>query len=84
MVAGMYPDNTRDGALTEGACRSPKPMTDFRIKPQKSPPAPTTAKTHDDDVVVDILDYITKVKGVFLSNSQLIRIIEILHEEHDM
>jgi hypothetical protein len=74
----VYPDNTCDGAPE-------------KVRPMKKSPAPTTAKTDVElehipglgmqekvDPIVDILNYITKTKGIELTNTQIVFLIEIL------
>ena len=70
-----YPDNTRNGAPeSEGLAYTDKNF----------PSAPTTAKAKpmskvyaETDPIVDILDYITKIKGIELTNAQILEIITI-------
>lgn len=62
-----YPDNTIDGASQYGEGFA---FTD-KAKPMKKAYAET-------DPVVDILNYITKTKGIELTNTQIYLLIEIL------
>ena len=78
----MYPDNTSTRAYTQGQIKNGEFHTKLneRWMLDKFPPAPTTRKITEENDYVDILDYITKIKGITLSNKQIIQILEILYE----
>ena len=82
-----YPDNTRNGApdIVDTLFRATTEELNKAYRPENFQSAPTTKKAKpmkkvyaETDPVVDILNYITKTKGIELTNTQIYLLIEIL------